>query len=690
MQEPHLHPWLEPEMKTPAHPFLTCTLAALLPMLLASCGGLRVGSSDDPVHRARELAAAGDTLNAVRLLERVDVEKTRDPGLFVVLGRYFRDGGTIENRLRSQRLLERAVQLFPDDPLLKLELGKTYFAQTFYLDAIRMVTEALKMDSTLCEAYFYIGLYHYRNWKRVNEFVDDLKAARRHFRELISCDPTNVPGTVKYLFCLYALDDKVTAAGACETAISHLGAIPEFYLLRAALAYDEERLDDAQRDFSHGLSLLDENVRREYSDIVMLLPYGQRAPYSAATDAKREIAERTYWMEMDPDPTTQLNERQLEHTYRMFLADLYFSLPNPAIRGWDTERGATFVKFGWPTEITSTLGDSWNSGRVESWFFKRSGRVREFVFVDEFLNGNLRIPILADSMLTALRYEPSVSGYEPDALSIPGEMSVTTFKDDDMTSSFYLTLKIDADSLRNAANLEEINHFFFRGSFFDGGWVAETRFADTLWTSEVKIARYAGREFYHLTRDVVMPFDFYHVACSFQDEFGLVTSLFKTFGDTYRYAGDQLAVSDILLEDAARPEAVRFERGGKELFPNPGRTYREGQLLLVYFEVYNLQAVRGNNEYDVSFFIFESPEEETSRWRRLGSRIASITGLGAEAEPSIAQTVRRTGEGFKTQEEIAINVDNLASGRYELVISIDDKTSGEKAQSSTVFFKAGG
>ena len=324
---------------------------------------------------------------------------------------------------------------------------------------------------------------------------------------------------------------------------------------------------------------------------------------------------------------------------------------------------------------------------MESWFFKRSGKVREFVFVDEFLNGNLRIPIMADSMLTALRYEPPVSGYVPDALSIPGEMSVTTFKDDDMTSSFYIALKIDADSLRNAANLEEINHFYFRGSFFDGDWSAEKHFADTLWTSEVKTTRDARREFYRLTRNVLMPFDFYHVACSFQDEFGLVTSLFKTFGDTYRYAGDQLAVSDVLLEDAARPGAARIVRRGKSLFPNPERSYRDGQLLLVYFEVYNLQAVHGNNEYEASFFIFESPEEEKSRWRKFGSRIASIAGIGSETEPSIAQTIQRTGEGYSTGEEIAINVDNLSSGRYELVVSINDKISGEKAQSSTVFFK---
>jgi GWxTD domain-containing protein len=654
---------------------------------LISCGYFHSGGPRSSAERVLDLLAKGDTTEAVRQFERSNLNDARDPGLFVILGGLYRDRNTIQGRLQSQRLLERALQLFPRHPELKLELGKTYFSQTFYPDALRHLSTALQLDSTLCEANYYLGLYNFRTWKRVNEFTDNLEIARRHFYDLVSCDPSHVAGTVKYLFCLYALGDKETAATFCDEAVIRLGKVPQLIMMRAVLAYDEGRFEEAHEDFAIGLPLLDPMLRREYSDICQMLPYYDRSVYATSTNARRQVIERIFWAEYDPDPTTPVNERQLEHTYRMFLADLYFSITKSKILGWDTERGATFVKFGWPWEITSTLGDSWMSGRIERWYFKGPYGIREFVYVDQYLNGNMRIPIAADNMVAVLKYEPRSSNFISDALVIPGELNVTAFKDDDMTSRVYISVRIDADSLTNGINLEEINHFFFRGSFFDNDWLPEKRFADTLWTSEVKTTYDKGGRFYYLTRSVAMPFDFYHVACTFQDELGLANSLFKTYGDTYRYAGDGLTVSDILLQKETRRETPYFDRNGIRLYPNTSRRYYFGQRLLVYFEVYNLHTAGKNNDYDVSFAIYESAKNQPSSWRKLGSKVASIAGLGKDKQPSIAQTIHRSGVGYLSNEEIAINIDSLEDGRYELIVSVDDKISGEKAQSSVFFFK---
>jgi hypothetical protein len=313
--------------------------------------------------------------------------------------------------------------------------------------------------------------------------------------------------------------------------------------------------------------------------------------------------------------------------------------------------------------------------------------VREFVFVDEYLNGNLRIPLAADSMVSVLRYEPRASNYESGSTPIPGEMDVTTFKNDDMSSSVYVSITVDADSLRNVVNLEEINHFHFRGSFFNETWIPEKDFADTLWTSEVNTSHYAGRNSYRLIRSVIMPFDYYNFACSFEDEFGLINSLFKTHSDTYRYAGDGLAVSDILLQNDGRPEAVHFERHGRRLYPNPDRRYTRGQRLATYFEIYNLRTSDRYNDYDVSFHIYDSPQENKSAWRKLGRWVASVAGLNGDKTPSISQTIHRRSGGFSSSEDIAINIDSLEEGRYELVITVEDRVSGDNAQSSVFFFK---
>lgn len=634
-----------------------------------------------------DLLARGDTASAVRQLERVDLETREDPRLYIILGSLYREMGTIRGRLRSQLLLERANQLFPHNPGVMVELGKTYFSQTFFPDAMRYFSAALKLDGDLCEAHYYLGLHHYNTWKRVNEYTDNLAIARRHFYKSVRCDSTDVNSTIKYLYCLYALNEREMAAAACDQAVRRLGDVPEFVMLRAALAYDDERYDDAQEDFTHGLTLFGDGERRAYSNILQMLPYDDRSMYKSSSPAKRQVIERTYWTELDPDPTTPINERHLEHIYRMFLADLYFSLTRPPIRGWNTERGATFVKFGWPWKITSTLGNSWMSGRTESWYYLGRNGVREFVFVDEYLNGNLRIPLAADSMVSVLRYEPRASNYESVSIPVPGGMDVTTFKDDDMSSSVYVSIMVDADSLRNVVNLEKVNHFHFRGSFFNETWLAEKDFADTLWTSDVYTSHEEGRCSYHLIRSVVMPFDYYNFACSFEDEFGLVTSLFKTHSDTYRYAGDGLAVSDIMLQNDTRPEAVHFERNGRRLYPNTDRRYAGGQRLATYFEIYNLRTTDRYNDYDVSFHIYDAPLEINSAWRKLGRWVASVTGLNDDKTPTISQTVHRRSEGFSSSEEIAINIDSLEGGRYELVVTVEDRISGDNARSSVIFFK---
>lgn len=661
--------------------------AAAFLLAAAACSRFHVSQSPHAASVARGLLALGDTAQAVYHLERVDLESQRDPSLFLLVGRFYRETGTIVGRLQSQMVLERGVQLFPDDVRLRMELGKTYYSQTFYADAAKCMTEVLSRDPGLCEAHYYLGLYHYRNWKRVNQYTDDLRSARGHFRTAVDCDPSNVSAVLKHLYCLYALHEKDAAVKYCAEAIERLPDVPELILVRAALSYDDERFKKAAADFDRALGLIDPEEYEAYTDISSLLPYEDRSVYEAASDAKRETIEREFWTEADPDPTTPINERRLEHTYRMFLADLYFSIERSSIRGWETERGATFVKFGWPWSITSTLGDSWKTGRIEFWNYPLRGEIRQFVFVDEFLNGNLRIPIAADSMVAVLRYDSPVSNYEAEATPIPGDISVTTFKNDDLSSAIYIAVSMNADSLKKSADLEKADYFYFRGSLFDDDWTLEKNFADTLWTSEVYVARDSGGQRYKLIRNVEMPFGFYHVACAFQDEFGAAKSLFKAYGNAYRYVGDGLAVSDILLQKDSAPNSPAFVRAGKRLYPNPGRRYNTGERLVVYFEIYNLQAAGQKNNYDVSFHIFESPEEEPSRWRRLGARVAALAGLPAGKKPAISQTFERRGEGFMSREDIAINIDALEAGRYELVVSIDDRLSGENTQSTTVFVK---
>jgi len=129
------------------------------------------------VTRASDMLAQGDTTGAIDLLEHSNLDQHSDARAYILLGKTWRERGTIDGRLRSQRVLEEGRTHFPRDIDLMLELGRTYFAQRFFPDAVGTLQHALDVDPKRCDARYLIGLYHYRNWKRLNSYTDDLDIA---------------------------------------------------------------------------------------------------------------------------------------------------------------------------------------------------------------------------------------------------------------------------------------------------------------------------------------------------------------------------------------------------------------------------------------------------------------------------------------------------------------------------------
>ena len=107
----------------------------------------------------------------------------------------------------------------------------------------------------------------------------------------------------------------------------------------------------------------------------------------------------------------------------------------------------------------------------------------------------------------------------------------------------------------------------------------------------------------------------------------------------------------------------------------------------MFFEVYGLGISQRRSDYDVTFHIYENPEKNSSTWSQLGRRIVDLAGFGEDRAPAVSQTFRRRGVTHTTAEEMLIDVDALAAGRYELVISIYDRVIEDTAHVSAVFVK---
>jgi GWxTD domain-containing protein len=639
----------------------------------------------DPIHDAERCLARGDTLAAIRLLEHSHLADQTDPRAHVMLGRLWRERGTIEARLRSQRVLEAARARWGRDATVLLELGRTYFAQGFYPDGLTCFRAVLAQNPKNCDARFMVGLYYYLNWKRMNKFIDDLAAARRELRAVVECDPGNADAALMVLYANYTLGD--TSSAECDRQLARHPDRFELYMFRGLLDFDAGRYPECAARFGRGLDVAGPAEREAFATLAPVLPAGERDRYDGALVGARATMQRGYWLGADPDPTTPVNELALEHARRMFLADMLFSHPAGKQRGWETDRGEVFVKFGRPLTIDYTLGDDLYNGVIETWSYVLGGVFHQFMFVDEFLNGNPRIPYELDFLLSFTRHTPAMSSVESKVVSVPASADVTVFRDDDLSSSVYVAAHVDADSLRAALDFSRVDHLVARCAYFDAAWNREGGVADTSWASNVSERRSGDRRVLERVCRLSVPFDRYHVAFAFEDQAASARAVARKDADASRFSRDELAVSDILLFDPAAPlpddaAGATIERGGIRMRPRVSHRYAAGQRVHVYLEAYNLDVAGGVSAYDVRIAIYPAPDDESSSWLDWGRRAAEAVGL-AHGEPAVAQSFQREGHTHVDSESVAVDIDALRPGRYRLVVDVTDRHSGERAVAYT-------
>ena len=97
-----------------------------------------------------------------------------------------------------------------------------------------------------------------------------------------------------------------------------------------------------------------------------------------------------FWDKRDPTPGTRRNERMEEYYFRVSSANERYGRFD--FRGWDTDRGEVFIRFGEP-DFVETHSFNYSADPYEVWFYNRIGR--RFIFVDEkgFGDYELLVPI---------------------------------------------------------------------------------------------------------------------------------------------------------------------------------------------------------------------------------------------------------------------------------------------------------
>jgi GWxTD domain-containing protein len=662
-------------------------LAAIAIAALPACAWLGHDPSD-PAQSLDTALARGDTARALKLVDGVVPSASTPAQYYALSGALYRSLQTIPGRVRSQRVLELGLRHYPDHADLWSELGKTHYDQTFYGDAARCFRRVLALDPGNCVAHFYLGLDGFRKWKYIQVYTQYLRGALPHFTHVAQCDPQNRVASYRLALSKYALGDTLGAIAHIESFMATFPSAPEGYLLRGAIAYQREDYARCDSLFDIALPRMSDEERSAVRDISLLLPEDDMYEYTFASAKKREGIERVFWAELDPDPTTRLNERRLEHVQRMFLADTFFDNERPRMRGWETERGKALVKFGWPDGVNTTLAGEFLSGPMEVWVYSNPFVGMTLFFRDEFLNGNYMVPMDHRFAFSAqsLYLDPPASYYVSPYWQIPGVMEVVSFRNGSASTDVYVALAIDRATLREYAGIEPSGQFVLRTNVFDADWREQAAQVDTLAGSAVLRRTAAEHEALVLVRRFNLGFDSLRVASCLEDDRSRTQALMNGRTNTLKYLTDAVVMSDILLYRPASPGATThgIERPGGWFVPNPGGAYGDVEKLRLYVEIYNLGMVESRSDYEIRYSIFAA-DDRAKGW---AGTLKRLMGFAVEADPVITQTFQRRGDDDVGEENLVIDIEALSPGDYMLQVSVTDRASGGSATQSRPFSKA--
>ncbi|MFH2037664.1 MAG: GWxTD domain-containing protein [Candidatus Zixiibacteriota bacterium] len=95
-----------------------------------------------------------------------------------------------------------------------------------------------------------------------------------------------------------------------------------------------------------------------------------------------------FWVERDPKPETPINEAKVSYYQRVDYANRNFGVFRK--RGWQTDRGMVFIQYGKPDQIEDFPFEL-NSVARQVWHYYYKGQPRQFVFVDEWGDGDFRL-----------------------------------------------------------------------------------------------------------------------------------------------------------------------------------------------------------------------------------------------------------------------------------------------------------
>lgn len=526
-----------------------------------------------------------------------------------------------------------------------------------------------------------------------------LEIAERHFRAALATDP----------FRREAYDDLMRAYAltgrwqeGANVAAEMYRVFPEDVGMWRYLGLARLRVGDAEgaeRAFRSADRFAPPDERAAFASIDLVIRDDERAAYRADPEG---FAQR-FWTSQDPRLLTTYNERRLEHLARMTYADLVLAAPAVGKRGWETQRGRMFVRYGPPaedrmlypaaTQNEFALVNLWQYADGLRLVFDDPMRTGEFGFYSPGAaeSGTSLDPWQSDYALRAreaIAAEPQRYAYADPAgarrVQLP--YRVTTFRNaDGRRTDLYVHYGVPIGEVD--ASREQIDLTAHTGTFLVGRdrTVLHEQRQTLHGLRTAQIVRYEEANLWVETQPMSAPPGEAELSVEFQTASGGVVAAQRrpvTLPDYAEAANTSFSMSDLMLAFRAErvPDGRPIEQGdvvrnGRSLRPAPWSVFRRDQKMVLYFELYDLALnPQGRTDYEVEM-TFAPKDRERGLLDRL------LPGRRQRDEVS----VRFPGAGTARTQDFATNLDtsNKRPGLYTLTLKVEDKA-GRHTETRTV------
>ena len=669
--------------------------------------------------KGMEALKAKDTLRA-ELFFKESIRENSDAPSYFELAKIDLKRNTFVSRNRAFENFQMAVWKDPNNIEYKYEYAKICkdFARFTAIDEYKKI---LILDSTQINAWINLGAIKeqdyieydqsFRNMDGIlaplQEYADEyLLEAERYYKNALSLDSSNYDAALKLSMLYEKAAQPEKGISLLKRQIKTNKDDQQVHLCLGLLYYKTNKIKESYGEYKIALTMMNPDERKDFTlnSVKLLLEPLFDDEMKKMDDWELENFIESYWKVSEPLYLTTYNERLLEHYSRVAYSNLHFSVPKMGLVGWKSNRGEVVLRYGEPVNkirMRPQIGNNKVEMKTDVWDYKNF----TLGFTDMAQSGNFVFSAPAaekDKMASQfggdtqtymedLRkgfftyYDPKFDGPKFD---VP--YNIVQLKNQEIRNHTDVLISYGlnaADSLRNTVSYNpdhEVGIFFFDKNYeelerkkkriekFDA-------VNDLLFTHKDKLLVN--------TIDVPMRTDSGFVAVEIKRTNDNGTSANRSKIKIKKFSNNRLDISDLIL--ASR---VEFEKTSdhfvrrKDIFirPNPTSRFDKDHQPYLYYEIYNLNAdANGLTNFEQKIIVSEFKGEEGFNLENALKSVMDILGIGGEEE-KISLTSNYQTREKDTQIYLQLDLSKYPTGKYLIVVSIEDKLQGTEIQTSAV------